>query len=135
LRNWIIIGVVVAIVVFVGGIVLISINDGWQTAAYVSVVLLAMFQVFSTLLLTAILVALIYAIFAIKDLADKQVVPQVTATLEQVRSTATTARNTTSYVAEGVVAPIIKIASLATGVRAAAVSLARRNKNAGYEPE
>lgn len=135
MRNWIIIGVVVAIVVFVGGIVLISINDGWQTAAYISVVLLAMFQVFTTLLLTAILVALIYAIFALKSLADKQVVPQVTATLEQVRSTATTARNTTSYVAEGVVAPIIKITSLAAGVRAAAVSLARRNKGAGYEPE
>lgn len=135
MRNWIIIGVVAAIVLFVGGIILISVNDGWQTAAYVSVVLLAMFQVFTTLLLTAILIAVIYAVFAIKNLADKQVVPEVTKTLEQVRSTASLARDTTSYVAEGVVAPIIKITSLAAGVRAAAVSLARRNKKAGYEPK
>ncbi len=135
MRNWVIAGVVAAIVLFVVVIVLISINDAWQTAAYISVVLLAMFQVFTTLLLTAILVALIYAIFALKTLADKQVVPQVTATLEQVRSTASTARNTTSYVAEGVVAPIIKITSLAAGVRAAAVAAARRNKNNGYDPE
>lgn len=135
MRKWLVIGGIVSVVVIVGLIVWISIADAWQTAAYVSIVILAIFEVFSVLLLIALLAALIYAVFAIRDLANNTVVPKVSQTLDQVKDTAVAAKNTTSYVAEGVVTPLIKISSIAAGVRTAAVALARRNKPTGYEPE
>lgn len=135
MRKWLIVGGVVSLLVIIGLIVLISINDAWQTAAYVSVVILAIFEVFSVLLLIALLALLIYAVLAIRDLAANTVVPKVSQTLDQVKDTAAATKNTTAYVAEGVVTPLIKISSIATGVRAAAVALARRNKPTGYEPD
>ncbi len=135
MRKWLIVGGIVAVVVIVGLIVLISINNAWQTAAYVSVIILAIFEVVSVLLLIALLAILIYAVLAIRDLASHTVVPKVNQTLDQVRDSAAAAKNTTAYVAEGVVTPLIKISSIAAGVRTAAVALARRNKPTGYEPE
>ena len=61
MRKWLIVGGIVSVLVIIGLIVLISINDAWQTAAYVSVVILAIFEVFSVLLLIALLAILIYA--------------------------------------------------------------------------
>lgn len=135
MTRWLIIGGIVAALLIAGLAALISWADGWQTAAYVSVVILAIFEVFSVLLLIALLGALIYAVYAIRDLANNTVVPKVSQTLDQVKDTAAAAKNTTSYVAEGVVTPLIKISSVAAGVRAAAVALARRDKPTGYEPE
>lgn len=135
MKKWIIIGVV-SLVVFIAVIVgLISWADGWETAARVSIVILAIFEVFSVFLLIALLAALIGAVFAIRDLANNTVVPKVSAALDQVKDTAAATKNTTSYVAEGVVTPLIKISSIAAGVRTAAVALARRNKPTGYEPD
>lgn len=135
MRTWLIIGGIVSVLLIVALVVWISLSDAWQTAAYVAVVVLAIFEVFSVLLLIALLAALIYAVFAIRDLANNTVVPKVSQTLDQVKDTASTAKNTTAYVAEGVVTPLIKISSIAAGVRTAAVALARRNRPAGYEPE
>jgi len=135
LKKWLAIGGIVSVLLIVGLIVLISINDAWQTAAYVSIVILAIFEVFSVLLLIALLAILIYAVLAIRDLANNTIVPKVSQTLDQVKDTAAATKNTTAYVAEGVVTPLIKLSSIATGVRTAAVALARRNKATGYEPE
>jgi succinate dehydrogenase hydrophobic anchor subunit len=134
-KKWIFIGVgglVLVIAVLAG---LLTYFDGWVEAAYVAVVVLAVFEVFSVLLLIALLAALIGAVFAIRDLANNTVVPKVSQTLDQVKDTAAATKNTTAYVAEGVVTPLIKISSIAAGVRTAAVALARRNKSSGYEPE
>jgi uncharacterized membrane protein len=135
LKTWLIIGGIVSVALIVALIVLITIYDAWYTAALVSIVILAIFEVFSVLLLIALLAALIYAVIAIRDLANNTVVPKVNETLDQVKDSAAAAKNTTSYVAEGVVTPLIKISSLAAGVRTAAIALARRNKPTGYEPE
>ncbi|WP_026369115.1 hypothetical protein [Kallotenue papyrolyticum] len=135
MKTWAIIGGLVATLLLIALIVLISINNAWQTAAYVAVVVLASFQVISSLLTIALLAALLYAVFAIRDLASKTVVPKVSETLDQVKDTAVATKNTTAYVAEGVVTPLIKISSLAAGVKAAAVVLARRSKPSSYEPE
>ena len=135
MKKWIIIGVV-SLVVFLAVIIgLISWADGWETAMRVSVVILAIFQIFSVFLMIALLAALIGAVFAIRDLANNTVVPKVSQTLDQVKDSAAAAKNTTAYVAEGVVTPLIKISIIAAGVRTAAVALARRNKPTGYEPE
>ncbi len=135
MKKWIIIAVVALVAVIAIAAGLISWADGWQTAAYVAVVILAIFEVFSVFLLIALLAALIGAIFAIRDLANNTIVPKVSSTLDQVKDTAAATKNTTAYVAEGVVTPLIKLSSIAAGVRTAAVTLARRNKPDGYEPE
>lgn len=135
MRRWLIIGGVLSVVLLIAGIVLLSIFDAWYGAALVAIVVLAIFEVFSVLLLIALLAALLYAVFAIRDLANDTVVPKVSQTLDQVKDTAVAAKNTSSYVAEGVVTPLIKISSIAAGVRTAAVALARRSKPTGYEPE
>jgi hypothetical protein len=135
LKKWLIIGGVAAAVVILALIILISINDAWQTAAYVSVVILAIFSLFSTLLAIALLGALLYAVLAIKDIATTSVMPKVGQTLDQVKDSASAAKNTTTYVAESVVSPLIKLSSLAAGVKVAASALARRERPRGYEPE
>jgi dolichyl-phosphate-mannose--protein O-mannosyl transferase len=134
-KRGLIIGGVISVLLIIGLIVLISVTNSWALARDISIVILAIFQVFSVLLLIALLAALIYAVFAIRDLANNTVVPKVSQTLDQVKDTAAATKNTTAYVAEGVVTPLIKISSVAAGVRAAAVALARRNKPSGYEPE
>ncbi len=135
MKKWILIGVGGLVLVLVLVIGLITYFNAWQTAAYVSLVVLAVFEVFSVLLLIALLAALIGAVFAIRDLANNTVVPKVNQTLDQVKDSAAAAKNTTAYVAEGVVSPLIKVSSIAAGVRAVAVAMARRNKPTGYEPE
>ncbi len=134
MKKWLIIGGVIFAVLIIGLIVLISVSDAWATARDVSVVILAIFQMISTLLMIALLAVLIYAVMALKSLASETVVPKVSQTLDQVRDTAATAKNTSTYVAQGVVTPLIKISSVAAGVRAAAVALARRNPPKHFEP-
>ena len=134
MKRWLIIGGVVFAVLLVGLIVLISVNDAWATARDVSVVILAIFEMISTLLMIALLAVLIYAVMTLRSLATDTLVPKVNQTLDQVRDTAATAKNTSTYVAQGVVTPLIKISSVAAGVRAAAVSLARRNPPKRFEP-
>ena len=134
LKKWLIIGGIVFAVLLIGLIVLISVTDGWATARDVSVVILAIFQMISTLLMIGLLAVLIYAVMALKSIASETVIPKVSQTLDQVKDTAATAKNTTTYVAEGVVTPLIKISSVAAGVRAAAAALARRNPRGPYQP-
>ena len=134
MRRWVIIGGIVFAVLLIGLIVLISMNDAWDTARDVSVVILAIFEMISTLLMIVLLAVLIYAVMAIRSLATETLVPKVNQTLDQVRETAVTTRNTGTYVAQGVVTPLIKISSVAAGVRAAAVALARRSPPERFEP-
>lgn len=134
MKKWLIIGGVVFAVLVIVLIVLISVNNAWATARDVSVVILAIFELISTLLLIALIAILIYAVMAIRSLATETVVPKVSQTLDQVKDTAVTAKNTSTYVAQGVVTPLIKISSVAAGVRAAAVALARRTPPKHYEP-
>ena len=132
MKKWLIIGGVVATVVIIALIVLISLNDAWQTAAYVSVVIFAIFMLFSTLLAIALLGALLYAVLAIRDIASNNLMPKVGQTLDQVKDSASAAKSTTTYVAESVVSPLIKLSSLAAGVKVAASALTRRDRPRGY---
>ncbi len=134
MKKWLIIGGVVFAILFIGVIVLISVNDAWGTARDVSVVILAIFQMISTMLMIALIAVLIYAVMALRTVATETIVPKVSQTLDQVKDSAATAKNTTTYVAEGVATPLIKISSVAAGVKAAAVALARRNPRPPYKP-
>ena len=134
MRRWLIIGGIVFAVLIIALIVLISVNNAWDTARDVSIVILAIFEMISTLLMIGLLAVLIYAVMAIRQLAANTLVPKVNQTLDQVRDTAATAKSTSTYVAQGVVTPLIKISSVAAGVRAAAVALARRRPPEHFEP-
>ena len=134
MKKWLIIGGVVFAVLVISLIVLISVNDAWQTARDVSIVILAIFEMISTLLLIGLLAVLIYAVLALRSVATETVLPKVNQTLDQVKDTAVTAKSTSTYVAQGVVTPLIKLSSVAAGVKAAAVALARRNPPERFEP-
>ncbi len=134
MKKWLIIGGVVFAVLIIALIVLISVNDAWATARDVSVVILAIFSMISTLLSIALLAVLIYAVMALRTVATETIMPKVSQTLDQVKDTALTTKNTSTYVAQGVVTPLIKISSVAAGVKAAAVALARRNPPDHFEP-
>jgi uncharacterized membrane protein len=135
LKTWAIIIGIGGLIVIAALIVWITLADAWQTAAYVAIVIVAMFQLLSTLILIALLGALLYAVSSIRDVANQTVMPKVSQTLDQAKETAAATRNTTTYVAESVVSPMIKLSAIAAGVRTAAVTLARRNRAGGYEPK
>ena len=134
MKKWLIIGGVIFAVLIIGLIVLISVNNAWDTARDVSVVILAIFEMISTLLMIALLAVLIYAVMALRTVATETLMPKVSQTLDQVRDTAATAKNTSTYVAQGVATPLIKLSSVAAGVKAAAVALARRSPPDRFEP-
>lgn len=134
MKKWLIIGGVVFAVLIIGLIVLISVADAWDTARDVSIVILAIFSMISTLLMIALIAVLIYAVMALRTVASETILPKVSQTLDQVKDTAATAKNTSTYVAQGVATPLIKLSSVAAGVKAAAVALARRNPPDRFEP-
>lgn len=134
MKKWLIIGGVIFAVLIIGLIVLISVADAWDTARDVSVVILAIFEMISTLLMIGLLAVLIYAVMALRTIASETILPKVSQTLDQVKDTAATAKNTSTYVAQGVATPLIKISSVAAGVKAAAVALARRSPPDRFEP-
>ncbi|NJP05645.1 MAG: hypothetical protein HC837_08515 [Chloroflexaceae bacterium] len=115
-----------------------------QTLADVAITILALFSILATVLTMILLLVVLYAVKAIQQLSQQTVVPKMneltvkmdqilenTRTVsDQVRETTNTATNTTVFVAEQVVSPIIRLSSLLTGVRAAATKLARRNGQA-----
>lgn len=105
------------------------------------IVIVSVFQLISAILTIALLIAILYVVNQINKVAKTNVLPKVddamvklnevldsTRTLAgNVRDSASTATQTTAFMAERVVSPIIRISSLVTGVRAAATTLARRD--------
>lgn len=113
----------------------------------VFIVILAALQLIGAILTIALLIAVLYVVNQLNRVARTNVLPRVdeamvklndvldsTRTLAgNVRDSASTATSTTTFVAERVVSPIIRISSLVTGVRAAATTLARRDLPAQAE--
>jgi membrane protein implicated in regulation of membrane protease activity len=112
-----------------------------EGAAAIAIVLLAVFQLVIAVLLIALLIALLYIITRLNQLARTSLIPkmdEVTTKVNQllddgrhitgdVRTTVGNATGTTSFVTERLVSPLIRLSSIASGVRAAANSLARRD--------
>ena len=108
----------------------------------IAIVILAIFQIIGSILTAALLMALLYSMVALEKLATQTVLPKVdllTAKLDDVieqtqaiagnvKDTTTTVSTTTSYIADRVVSPVIRVSSLLIGVRAAASFLARRGQ-------
>jgi hypothetical protein len=131
---------VVLLIAFVVGMSLAP--EGFREGSRdIFIMIFAVFQLISSIVLIALLVGLLYVINQLNKLARTNVIPKVDNAmlkindiLETTRSLATnvseaasTATTSTTFVAERVVSPIIRISSLVTGVRAAAITLARRD--------
>lgn len=145
--RWIGIGIGLLTAVLFGFVIAaIFLGEGFRAAwRDVFIVILAALQLIGAVLLIAILIAILYAVEQINRLARNNVIPKLDEALAKanealdatrtiahdVRDSAQTATTTTTYVAERVVSPIIRISSLVTGVRAAATTLARRDKTDG----
>lgn len=140
--RWIAIGIGLLTAVLFGFIIAaIFLGEDFRAAwRDVFIVILAALQLIGAVLSIAILIALLYVVDQINRLARHNVMPKLDEALTKanealdvartiannVRDSAQTATTTTTYVAERVVSPIIRISSLVTGVRAAATTLARR---------
>jgi len=141
--KWIGIGLAVIGVITIAFIVAAYIYPDFREATRdIAIVILAVFQMIGAILTAALLVALLWSVFAIKRLASVTVLPKVEllsskldtvidstqAIAGNVKDTAASVSTTTSYMAERVVSPVIRVSSLLVGVRTAAAFLARRGQ-------
>ena len=141
--KWIGIGLAIVVVILVAFIVAAYIFPDFRVATRdIAIVLLAVLTMISIILTIALLLAILYAVMFIRRLTNETIVPQITdlktkldgvveTTREitgNVKDTTTTVSTTTVYIAEKAVSPIIRVAGLLAGVRAAARYLARRDE-------
>lgn len=140
--KWISIGLTVLVIITVGFIVAASLFEEFRLISRdIAIVILAVFQMITAILLIVLLIAILYVVRVVNRLASDTIAPSIATTtvkvnevLESARSVTGSVRESTStlstttvFVAERVVAPIIRISSLMAGVRAAATNLARRS--------
>ncbi len=143
MKKWIGIGLAVIAIITVAFIVAAYLYPTFREATRdIAIVILAVFQMIGALLTAALLLAILYVVFALKRLATDTIVPKVdllTAKLDgvidntkaittNIKDTTASVGTTTSYVAEQVVSPVIRVSGLLAGVRAAATYLARRGE-------
>ncbi len=133
LKKWLIIGGV-GIFVLTIGITWLLIAKGWlDEARDLAIIVLAIFHLISVTLVIVLLAAIVIMVNELRNVAKEQISPKVSDVLDNVKGitnnakvTSTTAKQTASYVAEGVVSPVIKAAGLLAGVKAGAKALAER---------
>lgn len=139
--KWIGIGLAIIGLITIAFIVAGYIFPQWAANTRdIAIVILAVFQLISVILMIALLLALLYTVFYIRRLARESVLPRIEALntkvdslldntraiTSNVKDTTSNVTTTTGYVAERVVAPVIRVSGLVAGVRAAATFLARR---------
>jgi hypothetical protein len=143
LVKWIGIGLAVVVAILIAFIVAAYIFPDFRVATRdIAIVLLAVLTMISIILSIALLLAILYAVMYIRRLTNDTIVPQITDLKTKldgvvantreitgnVKDTTTTVSTTTVYIAEKAVSPIIRVAGLLAGVRAAARYVARRDE-------
>ena len=141
--KWIGIGLAVLGIVLIAFIVAGYAFPAWaENTRDIAVVILAVFQLISVILMIALLLALMFTVLYIRRLARDTVLPEIRelrAKLDgvientqsiagNVKDTTSSVSTTTTYMAERIVSPVIRVSSLLVGVRAAASFLARRGQ-------
>lgn len=143
MNKWIGIGLAVIALITIAFIVAAYIYPDFREATRdIAIVILAVFQMIGAILTAALLIAILYAVFAIQQLTNNTIVPKIDmlttkldgvientrAITTNIKDTTSTVGTTTTYVAEQVVSPVIRVSGLLAGVRAAATFLARRGE-------
>jgi hypothetical protein len=127
-------------IVFIG--ILYWLPDFRIATRDIAIIILATFQLVGTILSVAILFAVLYAIRSMDQAARVSLIPrldslslkvdqlvdQTQSIAGKVQETTSAVSTTTGYVAEQVVAPVIRASGLLAGVRAAVAYLARRDE-------
>lgn len=141
--KWIGIGLAILAAITIAFIVAVAIFEPFRIVTRdIAIIILAAFQMIGAILTIALLLAILYAVRTIRHLANDRIIPRVEALTNQldqvldntraitgnVKDTTSTVSTTTVYVAERVVAPVIRVSGLMAGVRAAAAFLARRGQ-------
>jgi hypothetical protein len=114
MKKWAIIGGVIAVLVLALIIGLLYWGDEGpvtQRLRDISIVFISLFAVISTALLAAILGAILWLVFTIRD----KVVPL----LETLTATAKRLQGTTEFMTERAVTPVVSMTSTLAGIRAA----------------
>lgn len=149
--RWIGIGLGVLLLLLIAAIIgLFLAPPGVREAIRdIFIIVLGFFTLISTVLSIAVIFALLYVMNRVDKLARGSVLPKLdeamakmNEVLESTKSlagnakdTAGTVAGTTSFVAERVVSPFIRVSSLVTGVAAAATTLARRDAPQRFDSE
>lgn len=141
--RWLTIGLTVVGVVVVAFLIAAAIFPNFRVASRdIAIIIMAVTQIIATIVLIIILLALLYAVRAINALSRDTIVPKLNDILEttktitaQAQETATTVQGTTTFVAERVASPIIRLSGAMAGVRAAALALARRDNTTVNEQQ
>ena len=143
MKKWIGIGLAVIALITSAFIVAAYLYPDFRGATRdIAVVILAVFQMIGAILTAALLIAILYAVFAIQRLTSNTIVPKIDlltnkidglmdnahAITANVKDTTSAVGTTTGYVAEQVVSPVIRVSGVLAGVRAAATFLARRGE-------
>lgn len=143
MKMWIGIGLAVIALIAIAFIVAAYIYPDFREATRdIAIVVLAVFQMIGAILTAALLIGLLYAVLAIQRLTTNTIVPKIDmlttkldgviegtrAITTNIKDTTSTVGTTTTYVAEQVVSPVIRVSGLLAGVRAAATFLARRGE-------
>ena len=118
MKKWAIIGGIIAVVVLALIIGLLYWGDEGPVTVRlrdISIVFISLFAVISTVLFAAILGAILWLVFTIRD----KVVPL----LETLTATAKRLQGTTEYLTEQAATPVISVASTLAGIRAATKSV------------
>lgn len=139
--RWIGISIAIILLIAIGFIVAAAYFAVFREISRdIAIVVLAVLQMIMTLLLIVLLLAVLYTVKSLDRLARNTVMPnindattKVTEVLDQAREitvgareTTSTVSTTTTYVAEQVVSPFIRLSGLVVGVRTAARVLAQR---------
>jgi predicted membrane protein len=140
--RWIVIAAAVLLVLALAFAIAAGFFPEFRAATRdIFIVFAAAFQLIAAFLAIVLLITILYAIKSLHDLIQVSLVPKIEATTTKVdevldntrsivgnvKDSSETISTTTSYTAERVVSPIIRISSLVVGVRAAATALARRD--------
>lgn len=141
--KWVGIGIAIILLITAAFIVAASLSTEFREVSRdIAIVILAVFQMIASLLVIVLLITVLYAVKTINQLTRETVLPKIDTTIVKVdellettrviagnvRNSSDTATTTTVFVAEHVASPIIRASSLVAGVRAAAISLARRGQ-------
>jgi phage-related protein len=140
--RWIVIAAVVLLVLALGFTIAAGFFPDFREASRdIFLVFAAAFHLIAAFLVIVLLVTILYAVKSLHDLIQVSLVPKIEATTTKVdevldntrsivgnvKDSSETISTTTTYTAERVVSPIIRVSSLIVGVRAAATALARRD--------
>ena len=119
-----IVGTLIGVIVVVTLILVFASTEFLERASYLATVVISFFACGLLIMSTGVVVALMALLSVVTNLIDKKVGPLV----DKVNETADSAKGTVAYVGEGVVSPLIKIASILAGIRAAIRALFRGNR-------